>query len=68
MSIKQTKLLILGSTGDGKSTLGNFILKKNVFKESNEPKSETKQTLGSYGEGDRKDVFVIDTPGLQDSE
>nr|BAN39853.1 hypothetical protein [Entamoeba histolytica] len=68
MSIKQTKLLILGSTGDGKSTLGNFILKKNVFKESNDPKSETKQTLGSYGEGDRRDVFVIDTPGLQDSE
>ncbi|BFU21035.1 AIG1 family/50S ribosome-binding GTPase, putative [Entamoeba histolytica] len=68
MSIKQTKLLILGSTGDGKSTLGNFILKKNVFKESNEPKSETKQTIGFYGEGDRQDVFVIDTPGLQDSE
>ena len=65
---KETKLLILGSTGDGKSSLGNFILRKSMFRESNDPTSETKVTIGSYGEEDRKDVFVIDTPGLQDTD
>ncbi|EDR28672.1 hypothetical protein, conserved [Entamoeba dispar SAW760] len=64
----QTKLVVIGSTGNGKSALCNFILKKSFFKESNNPQSVTKETIGSYGEGDRQDVFVIDTPGLQDSE
>ncbi|EDR27771.1 hypothetical protein, conserved [Entamoeba dispar SAW760] len=66
---KKTKLIMIGNTGDGKSSLGNFILKKksNGFEVSDEAKSVTQKTEGSYGEGDRSDVFVIDTPGLQDS-
>ncbi|EDR28929.1 hypothetical protein, conserved [Entamoeba dispar SAW760] len=66
--MKQTKLIILGSTGSGKSALCNFILKKAVFNESDNPQSVAKETNGTCGEGDRQDVFVIDTPGLQDSE
>ncbi|EDR25430.1 hypothetical protein, conserved [Entamoeba dispar SAW760] len=64
---KKTKLLLIGGTGDGKSSFGNFILKKNAFVVNDSPNPETKTTTGSYGEGDRSDVFVIDTPGLQDS-
>ncbi|EDR25431.1 hypothetical protein, conserved [Entamoeba dispar SAW760] len=65
--VQETKLIMIGNTGDGKSSLGNFILKKNAFKVSDGAKSVTQKTKGCYGKGDRSDVFVIDTPGLQDS-
>ena len=62
------KLLLVGETGNGKSSLGNFILNRKVFSVSDNPQAETKITRGEYGIGDTKDIFVIDTPGLQDSE
>ena len=65
----KTSILILGETGNGKSSLGNFILnKENAFSTSDNTSSETKETNGKYGEGDTKNIFVIDTPGLQDPE
>ncbi|GAT99074.1 AIG1 family protein putative [Entamoeba histolytica] len=65
--VKKTKLLLIGNTGDGKSSLGNFILKDNKFKASDAAKSVTQETSGCYGEDDRSDIFVIDTPGFNDS-
>ncbi|EDR23769.1 hypothetical protein, conserved [Entamoeba dispar SAW760] len=65
--LKQTKLLLIGETGVGKSSLGNFILKKNVFKGCDSLNSETKDAVGYFGEGDRSDIFVVDTPGLNDT-
>ena len=62
------KLLLVGETGNGKSSLGNFILNRKVFSVSDDPKAETKITRGEYGIDNTKDIFVIDTPGLQDSE
>ena len=62
------KLLLVGETGNGKSSLGNFILNRKVFSVSDNPKAETKITRGEYGIDKTKDIFVIDTPGLQDSE
>ena len=65
----KTSILILGETGNGKSSLGNFILnKENAFSTSDNTSSETKETNGKYGEGDTKNIFVIDTPGLQDPD
>jgi GTPase SAR1 family protein len=62
------KMLLVGETGNGKSSLGNFILNRKVFSVSNDPKAETKITRGEHGINETQDIFVIDTPGLQDSE
>ena len=61
-------LVLIGETGDGKSSLGNFILGKQVFSVSDKPQSETQFTKGEYGDNEKRDIFVIDTPGLQDTE
>ena len=64
----KTSILIIGETGNGKSSLGNFILNREIFKTSKNASSETKEPNGQYGIGETKDIFVIDTPGLQDPE
>ncbi|OUM59779.1 hypothetical protein PIROE2DRAFT_63558 [Piromyces sp. E2] len=62
-------LILIGETGNGKSSLGNFILnKKEVFSVSDNPESETKITIGEHGDNENRDIFVIDTPGLKDAE
>ena len=65
---KITNILLFGETGNGKSSLGNFLLGNNVFNVSADVKAETKVTFGRQGTGDSSDLFVIDTPGLQDTE
>ena len=65
---KLTNILLFGETGNGKSSLGNCLLGDNVFKVSPDVKAETKVTFGREGKGDSSDLFVIDTPGLQDTE
>ena len=66
---RKVSLLLLGATGDGKSQLGNFILNNpKSFKVSDDINSETKETRGEYGINGAEDIFVIDTPGLQDTE
>ena len=63
----QASILLFGETGVGKSSLGNVILNDpNAFSISDRPESETKVTFGKFNQS--KDIFVIDTPGIQDSE
>eukprot|EP00035_Acanthoeca_spectabilis_P013439 m.250349 g.250349 ORF g.250349 m.250349 type:complete len:181 (-) comp15884_c0_seq4:200-742(-) len=66
----QTKtVLLIGSTGNGKSTLGNVIAGEAVFRESALPQSETRQaqvhvTPPIQGERYR----VVDTVGIGDTD
>jgi len=64
---KTINLLLFGETGNGKSTLGNQILGFDAFRVSADIKCETKVTFGRKGVGENANLFVIDTPGLQDS-
>ena len=61
-------LVLFGETGHGKSTLGNAILGKKIFKTNDTIQSVTKEIFGSYGINDSENIFVIDTPGINDSE
>ena len=58
-------ILLIGETGTGKSSLGNFLLGEDFFKVSNNPLSGTKEI--KVKENKKDNIFVIDTPGYQDS-
>ena len=65
---KRTSILLLGITGDGKSTLGNVLLEKPFFKIGNNSDSCTNQTLSGTSTINGTEINIIDTPGFDDSE
>eukprot|EP01017_Pseudomicrothorax_dubius_P028724 TRINITY_DN3432_c0_g3_i2.p1 TRINITY_DN3432_c0_g3~~TRINITY_DN3432_c0_g3_i2.p1 ORF type:complete len:453 (-),score=83.89 TRINITY_DN3432_c0_g3_i2:145-1503(-) len=66
----ETKLVLLGETGVGKSTLGNKVLGKEVFRAGSNLTSETKIANKQSGSlfGNAEYISVIDTQGLNDAE
>ena len=76
LPLVEMALLLIGSTGNGKSTLGNFLLmdpsdshtKKPKFRMARANKPETQEvTYEEFLHTDDRTYRVIDTPGLNES-
>uniref|UniRef100_G3Q5C4 AIG1-type G domain-containing protein n=1 Tax=Gasterosteus aculeatus aculeatus TaxID=481459 RepID=G3Q5C4_GASAC len=66
-SLSEMRIVILGKTGVGKSSLANTILGENVFRIGDTGNSETSECRSETRRVDGRDVTLIDTPGLFDT-
>ena len=64
----KTSIITLGETGSGKSSFCNTLFSSKQFLVGDSLDSQTEKVEGKYAENEYSDIFIIDTPGTNDSE
>ena len=65
---KEVSILLIGDTGTGKSTFGNYYLKEQVFEENDSEEPVTTEVVCKSKPVDGYQRYVIDTEGLNDGQ
>uniref|UniRef100_A0A7N9AQL9 Protein mono-ADP-ribosyltransferase PARP14-like n=1 Tax=Mastacembelus armatus TaxID=205130 RepID=A0A7N9AQL9_9TELE len=68
MSVRTTRIVVLGKTGAGKSSLGNTVFGESAFQANHSGKSGTIKCQAKQKPVREREIMWIDTPGFFDTD